>query len=94
MSVFCLACFDIVDDRSRNRVAKILKEYGERVQKSVFECADLSEERFLKLKNRLEDCIDSSEDTVRYYFLCQGCLKRVEYSGIGEPPQPQSFRVV
>lgn len=92
--MFCLVCFDIVDDPTRNRVGKILKEYGERVQKSVFECSDLSEERFLKLKQRLEDCIDSSEDTVRYYFICQGCLKKVEYSGIGLPPQTADYKVV
>lgn len=92
--MFCLVCFDIVDDRTRNRVGKILKEYGERVQKSVFECFDLNEERFVKLKHRLEDCIDNSEDTVRYYSLCRGCIKRVEYSGTGEAPQTESYRVV
>ena len=92
--MFCLVCFDIVDDNTRNRVGKILKEYGQRVQKSVFECSDLNEEKFLKMKNRLEDCIDSSEDTVRYYFVCQGCLKKMEYSGIGEPPQDERYRVI
>jgi CRISPR-associated protein Cas2 len=94
MTLFYLACFDVVDDRTRNRVVKILKEYGERVQKSVFECAGLDEERFLKLKNRVEDCIDNAEDTVRYYAICQGCLKKVEYSGVGDPPQDRSYRVL
>ena len=73
--MFCLICFDIVEDRARARASKILKEYGQRVQKSVFECSDLKEEKFLRLKNRLEACIDSGEDTVRYYFLCRDCLK-------------------
>lgn len=31
-------CYDITDDRERGRVDKILKGYGVRVQKSVFEC--------------------------------------------------------
>ena len=92
--MFCLVCFDIVDDRARTRAAKILKEYGVRVQKSVFECGRLSEEKFLKLKERLENLIDSSEDTVRYYFVCRGCLNKMEYSGIGETPHTKNYRVV
>ncbi|HDG96778.1 MAG TPA: CRISPR-associated endonuclease Cas2, partial [Desulfobacterales bacterium] len=53
--MFYLVCFDIVDDRTRQRVVKVLKGYGHRVQKSVFECSKLSEDRYLKLKNKLED---------------------------------------
>lgn len=92
--MFYLVCFDIVDDRTRSRAAKVLKEYGERVQKSVFECALLTEEKFLKLKNRLEDLIDNAEDTVRYYAVCKGCLEKMEFSGVGEAPDVEKYRVV
>ena len=92
--MFYLVCFDIVDDRARQRVGKALKSYGERVQKSVFECANLSEEKFLKMKNALEDLIDAGEDTVRYYPLCRACARNVEYTGIGEPPEKENYRVV
>lgn len=92
--MFCLICFDIVDDRDRYRVVKVLKSHGVRVQKSVFECSDLGEERFLKLKNRIEELIENSEDSVRYYFLCRSCVQNVEYSGIGDPPRTEKFRVV
>ena len=92
--MFYLVCFDIVDDRTRARVVKCLKSFGERVQKSVFECSDLSEEKFLKMKTQLEDLIDSREDTVRYYPLCKGCLKDVEFSGVGEPPAQGKWRIV
>lgn len=92
--MFYVVCFDIVDDRTRSRAAKILKEYGQRVQKSVFECGRLTEEKFLKLKSRMEDLIDASEDTVRYYSLCKGCLEKAEFSGIGEAPDMEAYRVV
>jgi len=92
--LFYLVCFDIVDDRARNRVVKCLKAYGERVQKSVFECANLTEEKFLKMKNRLEGLISDQEDTIRYYPLCRGCLKSFEFSGTGVPPEQGKFRVV
>ena len=39
--MFYLVCFDIVEDPARAKVVKVLKEYGERVQKSVFECPNL-----------------------------------------------------
>ncbi len=92
--MFYLVCFDIVDDRVRQRVVKCLKSFGQRVQKSVFECGDLNEERFLKMKTRIEDIINSDEDTVRYYPLCKGCLKNVEFSGIGELPDHGKYRIV
>ena len=92
--MFYMVCFDIVDDRIRYRVVKILKEYGYRVQKSVFECSRLSESQFLRMMHRIEDCIDHSVDSVRYDALCKGCVHRVEFSGIGDAPQAVSFRVV
>ena len=94
MSMFFLVCFDISDDRIRYRAVKVLKGYGKRVQKSVFECGGLSEERFLKMKHVLDDLIDHGEDSVRYYQLCRGCLRKIEYSGIGQVPDNEAFRVV
>lgn len=92
--MFYVVCFDIVEDPVRARVVKVLKEYGQRVQKSVFECPNLSEQRYLKLKARLEDLIDETEDTVRYYLLCRGCLQKVEFSGTGVPPEAEAYKVL
>ena len=33
-----LACYDVTDDRERDRAAGVLEGFGLRVQKSVFEC--------------------------------------------------------
>jgi CRISPR-associated protein Cas2 len=92
--VFYLICFDIVEDLPRAKVAKVLKEYGVRVQKSVFECSNLTEKRFLEMKTRIEDLIDASEDSVRYYSLCRSCLSKMEFTGIGEAPEGEAYRVV
>ena len=35
--MFYLICYDVVNDRRRNRVSRLLEGYGLRVQKSVFE---------------------------------------------------------
>lgn len=92
--MFYVVSFDIVDDRDRYRVVKIIKEYGVRAQKSVFECNRLTEKQLLRLKHRLEDRIDHGEDSVRYYPLCRHCLTRVEYSGTGRLPVSDEFKVV
>ncbi len=93
--MFCLICFDIVDDRKRYRVVKELKGVGVRVQKSVFESGDLKESRYLELKRRLEKIIDHEQDSVRFYFLCKSCVPRIDYSGIGhEPVQDEGFKII
>jgi len=92
--LFFLVCFDIVDNRTRYRAVKVLKSYGVRVQKSVFECPNLTEERFVKMKAQLDEVIDHTEDTFRFYPLCRGCVANVEFSGIGEGPETRAFRVV
>jgi len=73
-----------------------LKEYGYRAQKSVFECSRLSEEQFLKMKHRIEEHmhIDHGEDTVRYYYICQQCLAKMEFSGTGELPANLDYKVI
>ena len=50
------------------QVAKTCKDYGQRVQNSVFEC-EISESQFIFLKTRLCTLIDQDSDSVRFYFL-------------------------
>lgn len=79
--MFHVVSYDISDDRKRNRAAKILLDYGKRVQFSVFECV-LDNEQLGKLVSRLRGLV-SGEDSVRVYSLCSGCEKRVEVIGSG-----------
>ena len=91
--MFFLVCFDIVDNRDRYRVVKILKGYGTRVQKSVFECSNMTEHKFMKMKSDMEDVIDHGEDTIRFYPLCRSCVKAVEFSGIGVCPYTRPYSI-
>jgi len=75
--------YDIHDPKRLVRVAKIMKDYGQRVLKSVFEC-NIATNTFESMKARVEDVIDPMEDSVRYYFLCDKCLRNNEISGQGE----------
>ncbi len=91
--MFFVVCFDISDDKIRRKAVKCLKSFGYRVQKSVFECPDLNEEQFLRMKDELDNAIDHECDTVRYYFLCRDCLQKVEFSGIGLEPITEIFYI-
>lgn len=63
---FYLVCYDVVNDTRRNRIAKLLKGYGLRVQKSVFECL-LNEEQLQLVRQRLDRYLKPEEDQVRFY---------------------------
>ncbi|MGQ9546583.1 MAG: CRISPR-associated endonuclease Cas2 [Dehalococcoidia bacterium] len=84
--MFVVVCYDIPDDRRRNRVGKILEGFGTRVQRSVFEC-DLQQKHILKLKEKLTKVV-KGDDSLRYYYLCADCLPKVEV--VNGPPVTQS----
>ena len=67
--------------RSRLRkVANMCQDYGQRVQKSVFECT-VNDVTFHRMKSRLLDIIDEEQDSIRFYKLPEGRDKRVEEYG-------------
>lgn len=89
MSRLWLVAYDIVDDDSRQKVHDILKDYGKRVQYSVFEC-HLSDNRLQALRARLLDEIDDG-DSLRWYPLCRWCSEAVFFQGLGLPPEDEAF---
>ena len=91
--MYILVSYDIVDNRTRNRVMKFLKDFGTHVQLSVFEC-DLNEDQLQRVREGVEELIDRAEDRVRYYSLCQACLKRVDISGWGDAPDDEGFAII
>lgn len=80
--MFVTVTYDIADDRRRARVARLLEDYGVRVQYSVFDCL-LDERRLLELRRKLQDEIDQSQDSVRFYTLCRRCRGSIDVMGAG-----------
>jgi CRISPR-associated protein Cas2 len=72
---FIVVSYDIPKDKRRTKVSKVLADFGERVQYSVFECwlrkADLA-----RLQQRLEPIVNAKEDDVRFYHLCETCRRK------------------
>jgi len=77
--------YDIKDDERRTQIHKLLKNYGKRVQYSVFECV-LTLEQYLRLRDKLNRLIKKEQsDNIRFYFLCAQCQNKVEWIGADQP---------
>ena len=87
-----LVSYDISSDRLRNKIAKMLEGYGERVQYSVFECL-LTQPQFAEMYGKLLVLMDAGDDgNIRIYDLCQNCRKKLRF--IGTPPEQNSEKDV
>jgi len=91
--MFVVVSYDIVDDKRRNKVANTLKNYGTRVQYSVFECL-LKMEYLNRLIRDLRSIINESEDTVRIYNLCRSCVEKTRVYGKGKITEDHDVFIV
>lgn len=83
--MFVLVSYDVSTTdpkgpRRLNRVAKACKDYGQRVQYSVFECI-VDPAQWAVLKDRLIKEIDDEKDSLRFYYLGSNWRRRVEHVG-------------
>jgi len=86
---FIVVVYDISDDRRRVKLHNLLRDYGTPVQYSVFE-RYLEPKRAAKMKALVVKLIKKKKDSVRFYTLCEACVKRIEVPGskevLTEPP--------
>jgi CRISPR-associated protein Cas2 len=89
-----LVTYDVSTETAAGRkrlrkVAEACLAYGQRVQKSVFECS-LNEQQLELLTHRLLGCISEEEDSLRIYRLPQprrqylwtyGLRHEIDYKG-------------
>ena len=67
-----VVCYDVSEDRKRDRIAQILLGYGQRVQHSVFEIALRSPSQLAELCEQLRVLTDE-QTKIRLYRLCAHC---------------------
>ncbi|MBA5875897.1 MAG: CRISPR-associated endonuclease Cas2 [Nitrospira sp. CR1.2] len=73
---------ETTDGRRRLRkIAQACQDFGQRVQKSVFECT-VNEMQFEELLRRLVEIIDDKEDSLRVYRLVEPKEKYVQVFGV------------
>jgi len=66
--------------RRLRRVAKVCQRYGQRVQKSVFEC-QVNEMQLESLERELLDEVDIEVDSLRFYRITEPRELRVKQYG-------------
>jgi CRISPR-associated protein Cas2 len=79
--------------RRLRRIAKECKNFGRRVQKSVFEC-QLDPTMWATFKLRLLKIYDPSEDSLRFYFLGSNWHGDIEHHGANPPSDPDAPIIV
>ena len=64
-----LVCYDIADDKRLRKVFRIMRDFGDHLQYSVFEC-QFTEMDLVKCRGELKKIIHHTEDQV--LFVCLG----------------------
>jgi CRISPR-associated protein Cas2 len=88
-----IICYDLTDDRRRDRLANALLDYGQRIQESVF-LAHLDEELYARMLDRVARLIDEVEDCVHVFTLCGNCEGKTRVFGRGEMPADRPFVII
>ena len=90
---FYLIVYDIVDDRRRLKVYKMLNALGERVQRSAFECY-LTPKEAQTLLAKLKRVVKAEQDNLRVYTLCESCRPKIVRIGVGKVVDPPELMII
>lgn len=84
--------YDVIENARRNKVAKIMLDYGQRVQYSVFECR-MDAGQLSELIRRITGLV-AEEDSLRIYGICRSCEKTITVLGHGEVLQDKDVYIL
>ncbi len=79
-----IVCYDVADDKRRQKLSELLDSYGDRVQNSVFELP-VGVSLMQDCLRRLEEIAHPKEDKIAVYRLCASCDGARRYFGTIEP---------
>ena len=90
--VLMLVTYDVATEepggkRRLRRIARMCKDFGQRVQYSVFEC-QVDPAQWTQLRSQLIAEIDESTDSLRFYRLGANWRTRIEHVGAKESYDP------
>ena len=87
---------DTVSDSGKKRlrnVANACKDYGQRVQNSVFECM-LNITQLTEIKHLLENIINKETDSIRIYRLGDNYKQKIEHIGKNNTYNPTDTIII
>jgi CRISPR-associated protein Cas2 len=88
-----LITYDIDDDKQRDKISKVLENYGVRVQESVFEC-NLSLANYKEVVERISKIISESAN-IRFYPICKECYsKAAGFGNLVQLPGLKGYEII
>ena len=78
-----IVAYDITDSHRLKKVAVLCKDYGIRIQYSIFQF-DLNERLTQGFINELQQVIDHGSDKVMIIPVCAACRKSIKMLGAAE----------
>ena len=74
--MFVSIVIDPVSDDSKNKISKVIKEYGfKKVQENLYESFDFQTKKLGNIKKDLSDCIDMDDKLRIYQFPLEKSFK-------------------
>ena len=73
-----VVAYDISDNKRRTKVSRLLEQYGERINYSVFECMLTAAQR-KEVEAGLSALINPRKDQVSVYPICVNCYAKASY---------------
>ena len=86
-----LVCYDIRDDKRLRRVFKAMRDFGDHLQYSIFEC-QFTPSDLVRCRHALGKIINHKEDQVLFIPLCGKCVNAIE--ALGRPTEAVDGRDV
>lgn len=78
-----VVAYDIADDKRRSKIVKLLEQYGDRINFSVFECMLTRQQKKVLLLD-IEKIIDKKKDQVVLYNVCVDCYSKTIYMPVSK----------
>ena len=89
-----IVCYDVEKTKDRNKVIKVLENYGlTRVQYSVF-MGSLTETRLLQMNVRLKRDFKKPSIRIMVIEVCKACMERALLVHEELPPLNRKFEVI
>ena len=89
-----LICYDVVSDKRRNKLAKLLLDLGDRIQRSAFECRIADPDILGRFLRRAQRLLDPQTDSLRCYRVCAACREEIIRFGETGPTPPGEALVI